>query len=74
MNILGKFSYFIMKMYVVCTHKNEKKQHTILWQKVENIMKTCLCNFEPLKSHFYIEKNGFVGVYIIFPISAIKHR
>ena len=30
-----------------------------------NITKTCLCNFDPLKPHFYVEKMGFAGVYII---------
>ena len=34
------------------------------------ITKTCLCNFDPLKPHFYIVKLGFTGVYIIFLISA----
>ena len=34
------------------------------------IMKTCLYNFDPLKPHFYIVKLGFIGVYIIFLISA----
>ena len=40
------------------------------------IMKTRLhvYNFEPLKPHFYIVKLGFTGVYIIFLISAQKHR
>ena len=38
------------------------------------ITKTCLYNFDPLKSHFYIVKLGFTGVYIIFLISAQKHR
>ena len=38
------------------------------------ITKTCLCNFDPLKPHFYIVKLGFPGVYIIFLISAQKHR
>ena len=32
----------------------------------ENITKTCLCNIDPLKHHFYIVKVGFTGVYIIF--------
>ena len=32
----------------------------------ENIKKTCLYNFDPLKPHFYIVKLGFTGVYIIF--------
>ena len=36
--------------------------------------KTCLYNFDPLKPHFYIVKLGFAGVYIIFLISAQKHR
>ena len=36
----------------------------------ECITKTYLYNFDPLKSHFYIVKLGFTGVYIIFLISA----
>ena len=39
-----------------------------------HITKTCLCNFEPLKPHFYIVKLWFTGVYIIFLISAQKDR
>ena len=38
------------------------------------IKKTHLYNFDPLKPHFYIVKLGFTGVYIIFLISAQKHR
>ena len=38
------------------------------------ISKTCLYNFDPLKPHFCIVKLGFTGVYIIFLISAQKHR
>ena len=38
------------------------------------ILKTYLYNFDPLKPHFYIVKLGFTGVYIIFLISARKHR
>ena len=38
------------------------------------ITKTCLYNFDPLKPHFCIVKLGFTGVYIIFLISAQKHR
>ena len=38
------------------------------------ITKTCLYNFDHLKPHFYIVKLGFTGVYIIFVISAQKHR
>ena len=35
---------------------------------------TYLYNFDPLKPQFYIVKLGFTGVYIIFLISAQKHR
>ena len=38
------------------------------------ITKTCLYDINPLKPHFYIVKLGFTGVYIIFLISAQKHR
>ena len=40
----------------------------------ESITKTRLCNFDPLKLHFYIVKLGFTGVYIIVLIFAQKHR
>ena len=39
-----------------------------------SITKTRLYSFDPLKPHFYIGKLGFTGVYIIFLISAQKHR
>ena len=38
------------------------------------ITKTYLYNFDPFKPHFYTVKLGFTGVYIIFLISAQKHR
>ena len=38
------------------------------------ITKTGLYNFDPLTPHFCIVKLGFTGVYIIFLISAQKHR
>ena len=38
------------------------------------ITKTRLYNTDPLKPHFYIVKLGLTGVYIIFLISAQKHR
>ena len=48
------------------------------WQKpvlrFSFITKTRLYNFDPLKPHFYIVKQGFAGVYIIFLISTQKHR
>ena len=39
-------------------------------QNVQDITKTYLYNFDPLKLHFYIVKLGFTGVYVIFLISA----
>ena len=36
----------------------------------EDIMKTCLYNFNPFKPHFYIVKLGFTGVYNILLIFA----
>ena len=39
-----------------------------------HIRKTYLYKFDPIKSHLYIVKLGFTGVYIIFLISAEKHR
>ena len=43
-------------------------------QKIQFITKTYLYSFDPLKSHLYIVKLGFTRVYIIFLISAQKHR
>ena len=39
-----------------------------------DITKTYLYNFDPLKPHFYVVKLGLTGVYIIFHISAQNHR
>ena len=39
-----------------------------------SITKTYLYNFDSIKPHFYIVKLGFIGVYVIFLISAQKHR
>ena len=40
----------------------------------QDITKTYLYNFDPIKPHFFIVKLGFTGVYIIVLISAQKHR
>ena len=37
-------------------------------------MKTCHYNFDLFQPHFHKVKLGFTGVYIIFLISAQKHR
>ena len=45
-----------------------------LHKPLHHITKTRLYNIDPLKPHFYTVKLGFTGVYIIFLISAQKHR
>ena len=47
--------------------------HT-LYPQAHHHEKTRLYNIYPLKPHFYIVKLVFTGVYIIFLISAQKHR
>ena len=39
-----------------------------------NITKACLYNIDTLTPHLYVVKLGFKGVYVIFLISAQKHR
>ena len=39
-----------------------------------SITKAYLYDFDPLKPHLYIVKLRFTGVYIIFLVSAQKHR
>ena len=57
--------------YVIMIEKLEWKK--IPTRRIDLIIpETCLYNFDPLKSHFYIVKLGFTGVYIIFHISAQK--
>ena len=61
---------------------NEVYNWTAYWEKSpynttcekQDVMKTCLYIIDPLKPHLYIVKLGFTGVYIIFLISAQKHR
>ena len=57
-----------IKRRIVLQKKNNNNN------KKKTIRKTCLYNFDPLKHHFCIVKLGFTGVYIIFLISAQKHR
>ena len=45
-----------------------------LWCLGKTVLITGLYNFDPLKPQFYTVKQGFTGVYIIFLISAQKHR
>ena len=56
----------------LCSNGSEKNSCNIgIYEHIFLIItKTYLYNFDPLKSHFYIVKLGFTGVYIIFLISA----
>ena len=49
-------------------------RYLMFWILLELHHETCLYNYHPLKSDFYIVKLGFTGIYIIFLISALKHR
>ena len=42
--------------------------------QARSITKTYLYNFDPLKPHFYTVNLEFTGAYIVFLISAQKHR
>ena len=55
-------------------HSEDSDQTVRMPRLIWVITKTCLYNFDPLIPHFYIIKLGFTGVYIIFLISARKHR
>ena len=46
----------------------------IVIKLIKNFTKTCLYIVDPLKTHFYIVKLGFTGVYIIFLILLKNHR
>ena len=54
------------------TKQRPKTRYETHWKCQSNlkltVTKTCLYNFGPLKSHFYIVKLGFTGVYIILRI------
>ena len=65
-----------MSTHNICFHDEMRKNIHILGKNTKNIhiMKIRLYNFDSLKPQFYIIKLGFTGVYIIFLISAQKHR
>ena len=71
--------FYCTKLWIICRKlckklKKKKNGPMICPKNGRAITKTCLYNFDPLKPHFYIVKLGFTGVYIIFLISAQKHR
>ena len=76
--LMGKFRWFFTALSTRHTIVARCYHFTFLflfersWS--DRITKTCLYNFDPLKSHFYIVKLGFTRVYIIFLISAQQHR
>ena len=56
---------------IVCAYRKNVKPFSLpLKYILYHITKTRLYNFDPLKPHFYIVELGFIGVYIIFLISA----
>ena len=59
----------IFKTYMSTIHWSIQ---TLFYTKT--ITKTCLYNFDPLKPHLYIVKLGFTGIYLIFLITAQKHK
>ena len=70
-NILEK------ELHSVIVVRSEYLLHNLLAMFMDSnvtITQTCLYNFDPLKPHFYRVKVEFTGVYIIFLISAQKHR
>ena len=67
-----KKKYRLLKNFTQHVECSEDKFRNV--PILHTITKTCLYNFDPFKPHFYIVKLGFTGVYIIFLISAQKHR
>ena len=68
------YDFVIVLSDIVCLHLVTFIDYGMRLCLFLDITKTCLYNFDPLKPHFYIAKLGFTGVYIIFLISAQKHR
>ena len=65
--IRGHYAYNCMQFVPPCSPTIKKHLYVN-----NNITKTCLYNFDPLKPHFNIVKLGFTGVDIIFLIFAKK--
>ena len=60
---VGHFFFIFPSQKDLTFHANCLHRRQFAWNV---ITKTCLYNFDPLKPHFYIQKLGFTGVYIIF--------
>ena len=66
--------YFCVKTYLVELSVQSDPNGDYTSRKHAYIQYIYICNFDPLKPHFYIVKPGFTGVYIIFLISDQIHR
>ena len=64
-------SFFFLSLFSHCERSHVSP---FIYKELVPITKTYLYNFDTFKPHFYIVKLGFTGVYIIFLISAQKHR
>ena len=80
-----KFVLFCCLFFILKKGKSDKQLHVYVTLPLSPLIfiitvflliitKTYLSDFDPLKPHFYTVKLGFTGVYIIFLISAQKHR
>ena len=69
-----KFIILLLRKIFVCNFIVVSKKKKFCLCLMAPITKTRRYSFDPLKLHFYIVKLGFTGVYIIFIITAQKHR
>ena len=67
-------SLLVYKIVVTLTNTRGVSKKSLIVSLHDIHHETRLYNFDPLKPHFYIVKLGFTGVYIIYVISAKKHR
>ena len=63
-----------MTFRFVCSRLLKKGNECLFCKQKHFITKIYLYNFDTLKLHLYILKLVFTGVYIVFLISAQKHR
>ena len=68
------YSAGLYNRLISCYMRMKAGTPKLTYSMLGNITKTYLYNFDPLKPQFHIVKLGFTWVYIIFLISAQKHR
>ena len=61
--------YFVYFVNLLGSKHSVSENDPLADALVLSIRKTCPCNTYPLKSHFYIAKLGFAGVYLFFLFS-----